>query len=229
MVSVGTDLASSRACAQIAAQHDSVWAAAGVHPHETAGFDEAVLDQLVALAAAPRVVAIGEIGLDYYRDRSSSDDQIAAFKSQLAAAKSLDKAVVLHIREAYPQALKILAAEGPPDRLIFHCFSGTPAHAVEALEMGACLSFAGNVSYRSAGELRQTAMGVPLDRLLVETDSPFLTPAPHRGKPNEPSYVIHVGRALADALGVGLEELAGVTTANALRIFKLPEYKSGPD
>ena len=223
MVTIGTDLASSRAAVGIAAGHEGVWAAVGVHPHEAATLDDAALDGLRALAASPRVVAIGEIGLDYYRDLSPRDAQRAAFRAQLALARDLDLAVVVHMRDAHNDVFATLADVGPPERLVFHCFSGGAADAEHALALGGYVSFAGNVSYKSAGALREAAAVVLPERLLVETDSPYLAPVPHRGKPNEPALVAAVGASLAATLDRPLAELAATTSANAARVFGLAQ------
>lgn len=199
-----------------------MWAAVGVHPHEASGFGEQAVEELAALAASPRVVAIGEAGLDFYRDLSPRDAQRSAFRRQIGVARELGRALVIHMRDAHDEVFGILAEEGPPERLVFHCFSGGPEEARRALALGGDLSFAGNVSYRGAEPLREAARAVPLDRLLVETDSPYLAPVPHRGKPNEPALVAAVGAALAGALGLPVEEVAAATSSNALRVFGLP-------
>lgn len=221
MVTIGTDLATSRTAAAIAADHREVWAAVGVHPHDASTFDDAVLGSLEALASGPRVVAIGEIGLDYFRDLSPREVQQDAFRRQLALARRLGTAVVIHMRDAHEDVFRILAEVGPPERLVFHCFSGGPDDAARGLELGGYVSFAGNVSYKNAFNLRQACAVVPLDRLLVETDSPYLAPVPHRGKPNEPALVPAVGAAVAAARGVSLAEIADATSANAASVFGL--------
>jgi TatD DNase family protein len=225
MVTIGTDLASSRAAAEIAGEHAGVWAAVGVHPHDATTLDDATLEELMALACLPKVVAIGEIGLDYYRDLSPREVQREAFRRQLAAARSLGKAVVVHMRDAHQDVFSILAEAGPPERLVFHCFSGGPGDAEQALALGGYVSFAGNVTYKSAGQLRSAASAVGPERLLVETDSPFLAPVPHRGRPNEPALVPLVGAAVAEAAGLAVAELAAATVANTARVFGL----AGPD
>jgi len=222
MVTIGTDLPSSRAAAGIASSHREVWAAVGVHPHDASTLDAAALEEIGELASESKVVAIGEIGLDYFRDLSPRDVQREAFRRQLALARQLEAAVVIHMRDAHDDVFSILAESGPPERLVFHCFSGGPDDARRALALGGYVSFAGNVSYRNAGDLRQAAALVPLDRLLVETDSPYLAPMPHRGKPNEPALVAAVGAAVAAALGRTLAEIATATVANAASVFGLP-------
>ena len=222
VVTIGTDLPSSREAATIARSNPAVWAAVGVHPHDASTLDGAALEELIALARHSRVVAIGEIGLDFYRDLSPRDAQRDAFRRQLAAAQDLGAAVVIHMRDAHDELFGTLEELGPPERLIFHCFSGGPADAERGLALGGYISFAGNVSYKNAGLLREAAAVVPRDRLLVETDSPYLAPVPHRGKPNEPAWVVAVGQAVAAAVGLTAEEVARTTTANAVRAFGLP-------
>ena len=221
MVTIGTDLATSRAALRIAAAHEGVWAAVGVHPHDAITLTDKALDELEALASDPRVVAIGEIGLDYFRDLSPRDVQQEAFRRQLALARRLGAPVVIHMRDAHRDVFAILEHAGPPERLVFHCFSGGPADAARGLELGGYVSFAGNISYKNAQDLRDACAVVPLDRLLVETDAPYLAPVPHRGRPNEPAYVPAVGAAVAAAKGVSVEEIASATSANAASIFGL--------
>jgi TatD DNase family protein len=228
MVTIGTDLPTSRAAVRIAGAHDGVWAAVGVHPHDASTLDGAALEELMSLASGPRVVAVGEIGLDFYRDLSPRDAQRDAFRRQLAAARDLDRAVVIHMRDSHEEVFGILGESGPPERLVFHCFSGGPDDARRALDLGGYVSFAGNVSYKNAGSLREAAASVPLDRLLVETDSPYLAPVPYRGKPNEPRFVPAVGAALAAAVGRPVEEIAAATRANAALVFGLPEGQVTP-
>jgi len=223
MVNVGTDLPTSVESARLGLEFDSVWAAVGIHPHDATSFDDAALNKLAQLAMQPKVVAIGEIGLDFYRDHSPRDVQAEAFRLQLEIAKSAGKCVVLHIREAHPEAFKVLDDVGGPWKaLVFHCFSAGPAEAARAVELGGYISFAGNISYKKSDSIRQAAALVPLDRLLVETDSPYLAPVPHRGKPNHPALVVEVGRALADAIRCPVEQVQRMTTQNAITAFGLP-------
>lgn len=221
MITIGTDLPSSREAVRIASAHRGVYATVGIHPYDAEDFDEVVGAEIELLAGDPRVVAVGEVGLDFYRDHSSPEAQQRAFQAQIALAKRLDKPMVLHIREAFPQVIAQLEEAGPPETLIFHCFAGGAAEAEVAVAMGGFVSFAGNVSYKTAGTLREAARVVPLDRLLVETDSPYLSPVPHRGKPNEPRNVADVGAALAAATGRPVEEIAEATAGNARKAFRL--------
>lgn len=222
MVTIGTDLPTSRAAARLAGENGTVWAAVGVHPHDAATLDDEAFSALEELAHEPRVVAIGEVGLDYFRDLSPRETQRAAFRRQLGLAKDLGTAVVIHMRDAHDELFGTLEEVGPPERLIFHCFSGGPADAERGLALGGYISFAGNVSYKTAGAMREAAGVVPLDRLMVETDSPYLAPVPHRGKPNEPAWVVAVGEAVAGAVGLSPDEVARRTAANTVRAFGLP-------
>lgn len=215
IVTVGTDVASSAASVELAGRFDQVWAAVGIHPHEAATLTPESLEAIRALASLPKVVAIGEIGLDFFRDYAPRDAQIQAFRAQLALAVECDLPVVIHVRDSFDDVLDILGDFIPGVRAVFHCFSGGAAEAERALGKGAYISFAGNVSYKSAESLREAARATPLDRMLVETDSPYLPPVPHRGKGNEPAFIKWTGAALAEALGIPVEELAKQTSANA--------------
>lgn len=215
IVTVGTDVATSTASVELAGQFDQVWAAVGIHPHEAGTFTLNSLAEIRALASRPKVVAIGEIGLDFYRDLSPRDSQIEAFRSQLELAAQCDLPVVIHVRDSFDEVIEVLGEVSPDVRAVFHCFSGGAVQAQRALELGAYISFAGNVSYPKAESLREAARATPLDRILVETDSPYLSPVPHRGKRNEPAFVKWTGVALADALGIPVEQLAEATSKNA--------------
>lgn len=218
LITVGTDLASSRAALDVARRHDSVWATAGVHPHDAATAD---LDGIEALLAEPEVVAVGECGLDYHYDDSPRDVQRSAFAAQVALAHAAGLALVIHTREAWDDTFDVLAAEGVPERTVFHCFTGGPVEARRALDLGACLSFSGIVSFKTAADLREAAVLCPLDRMTVETDSPYLAPVPHRGKRNRPAWVPLVGAAVAAAKGVDVAEVEAATTVTAERLFGL--------
>ena len=219
MVCVGTDLASSRAAVELAAEHAEVFASVGLHPHDAERFN-AEWPQLCEIArSAPNVVGIGECGFDLYYEHAPRDQQGVAFRAQIELALELDQTLVIHTRDAWDDTFDMLCAIGVPERTIVHCFSGGPVEAARALELGCYLSFSGIVSFKSADDVRAAAAMTPPDRLLVETDSPFLAPVPFRGKDNEPCYVGHVGTALADARGVRVEEIAQLTSANAVRAF----------
>ncbi|MBV9205354.1 MAG: TatD family hydrolase [Actinobacteria bacterium] len=222
MITVGTTLESSRWSARCAAGHDAVYAAVAIHPNDTAPVDSdraAVLGEIELLAGSPRVVAVGETGLDYYRDHAPPDVQRWWFREHIAMAKRAGKALMIHDREAHADVLRILEEEGAPDRVVFHCFSGDVAMVKQCAEAGYVMSFAGNVTFGNAGPLRDAAAAVPPDLLLAETDAPFLTPAPNRGKPNEPALVADTLRCLAEVKGMDLAALCDAVTATASRTF----------
>jgi TatD DNase family protein len=222
MITVGVDAASSRWSAACAAEHEGVYAAIAVHPNETAAADasrDAVLDQLAELARLPQVRAIGETGLDYYRDHAGPQVQQRWFRAHIDLAKRCGKALMIHDRDAHDDVLRILAEEGPPERVVFHCFSGDAAMAKRCAEAGYFMSFAGNVTFKNAQPLRDAAAAAPAGLLLVETDAPFLTPVPQRGKPNSPAMVAHTVRFLADVKQVGVEEMCALVTAAGERAF----------
>ncbi|MGD9796568.1 MAG: TatD family hydrolase [Acidimicrobiia bacterium] len=218
-VSVGTTVETSRAAIAVAGRHPDVWATVGVHPHDAAGADLAAAESLLA---EPRVVAVGECGLDYHYDHSPRDVQRSAFAAQVALALRHDLALVIHTREAWDDTFGVLDEVGVPERTVFHCFTGGPAEARLALDRGGMLSFSGIVSFKTAADVRAAAALCPLDRLAVETDSPYLAPVPHRGRPNRPAWLPAVGAALAAAKGLAVAEVAAATSATATRLFRLP-------
>ncbi len=221
MVCVGTDLESSQTAVELAAEHRDVWATVGLHPHEASRLDEE-WDALVALAASERVVGIGEAGFDFHYTHSPPPDQDEAFRRQIRLARELDRTLVIHSRDAWDATFAALADEGTPSRTVFHCFTGGPDEARRALDLGAHLSFSGIVSFRNADDLRAAAALAPADRVLVETDSPYLAPMPHRGQENEPAYLPAVGAAVAAATGREIEEIAKSTSRAAHQVFRLP-------
>ena len=222
-VTVGTDLESSRWSARCAEEHEGVYAAVAIHPNETqsspSGVAEAVLAEIGVLAARPRVVAVGETGLDYYRDHAAPDVQRWWFREHIKVAKRAGKALMIHDREAHADVLRILEEEGPPPRVVFHCFSGDVAMVKQCAEAGYVMSFAGNVTFTNAQPLRDAAAVAPADLLLAETDAPFLTPVPNRGRPNAPAQVAYTLRCLAEVRGLDLAELCDTVTATAERTF----------
>jgi TatD DNase family protein len=225
MVDVGTDVASSRAAVANAAKHPDVWAAVGLHPNDAGSATDDVLAELDELAAAPRVVAVGETGLDRYRDTATPEEQDRAFRAQIAIARRHDLAVVVHCRDAWDAAVQLLEEErmvGPDARVILHCYSGDVATTLRTVTNGWFHSFAGNVTFTNASLLREVAVLVPDDLLLTETDSPYLTPHPHRGRPNDPSYVAITLARLAHERATDVEKLAATVLANAQRAFALP-------
>jgi TatD DNase family protein len=221
LVDVGIDLDSSRRAAANAARLPQVSATAGVHPHDAVALDDRALEELRALLADERVVAAGETGLDYYRDLSPREVQRVAFAAHVRLARELDKALVVHNREAFADVLAILRGEGAPERVVFHCFTGDPRAAEQVLEAGWYISFAGTVTFRNAPEQRAACAAVPLDRMVLETDSPFLSPHPYRGRPNRPGRVAVTAVTVAAVHGVPVEQVAAATTATAARVFGL--------
>ena len=218
-VTVGTTLESSRWSARCAEEHEGVYAAVAIHPNDTEGVAEAVLAEIGVLAARPRVVAVGETGLDYYRDHAAPDVQRWWFREHIKVAKRAGKALMIHDREAHADVLRILEEEGPPPRVVFHCFSGDVAMVKQCAEAGYVMSFAGNVTFTNAQPLRDAAAAAPADLLLAETDAPFLTPVPNRGRPNAPAQVAYTLRCLAEVRGLDLAELCNTVTATAERTF----------
>ncbi len=212
---IGTDRETSEAAIELAAQHPDVWATVGLHPHDATHGTSSIAD----LASSPRVVAIGECGLDYYYEHSPRDVQLKEFAAQIELAKQHDLTLVIHTRDAWEDTFDVLDAEGIPERTVLHCFTGGPDEAKKCLDRGAFLSFSGIVTFKNATDVRDAAMLCPLDRLLVETDSPFLSPVPHRGKPNEPAHVAVVGTAIADMRKISPSELAETSTRAALLAF----------
>ncbi|MEU8797973.1 TatD family hydrolase [Spirillospora sp. NPDC048819] len=219
IVTIGCDLPSSRFAVEAAGEFDEVYAAVAIHPNETTGVSAAVLDDVERLAAHPKVRAIGETGLDYYRDWAPKDDQHRAFRAHIAIAKRTGKALVIHDRDAHDDVLGVLSEEGAPDKVVFHCYSGDAAMAEICVEHGYVMSFAGNVTFKNAEPLREALKAAPLDLLLVETDAPFLTPIPHRGKPNASYLIPHTVRAMAEVKGVDVAELCTAIAANGERVF----------
>ena len=222
VVQVGVDVPSSRWGADLAARDDRVLAAVALHPNDAprlADLDEA-LRQIEAMAAEPRVRGIGETGLDTYRTGDEGRAaQETSFRAHIAIAKRHGKALIIHDREAHRRVLEVLDAEGAPETVILHCFSGDAEFAAECVRRGYLLSFAGTVTFASAGELRAAAAGTPPEQMLVETDAPFLTPTPYRGRPNA-SYLIPLTvRALAEASGTDLDELCAAISANGERVL----------
>jgi TatD DNase family protein len=217
LVNIGTDLNSSRAAIDFAARHEDVYATVGLHPHDAKNG----LHGLAALLDAPRVVAVGECGLDYHYDYSPRAVQRDVFAAQVALASERDLALVIHTREAWDDTFAVLDDVGVPARTVFHCFTGGPVEAERALERGAAISFSGIVTFKNASEIREAVAICPADRLLVETDSPYLAPVPHRGEPNQPAWVAVVGAAVAGIRGVPVAEIEALTWGNATNRFKL--------
>jgi TatD DNase family protein len=219
LITVGCDIDQSADYIDIARRHPGVvWTTVGVHPHDA----KDGIGGLEALLVEPEVVAVGECGLDFHYDHSPRDQQAEVFAAQIALAHEHDLALVIHTREAWAETLAILAAEGVPPRTVFHCFTGGPDEARRCLDLGGVLSFSGIVSFPSATDLHDAARVCPLDRLLVETDSPYLAPVPHRGQKNQPAWVVDVAVALAAVKAVALEDVASATWDTARVTYGLP-------
>jgi TatD DNase family protein len=215
MINVGCDAATTAAAIAIAAANDGIFATAGLHPHEAKNG----VDTIVAFLDDANVIAVGECGLDYFYDHSPRAQQREAFAAQIQLAHERELPLVIHTRDAWSDTFDILAAEGAPPNTIFHCFTGGPDEARACLELGAYLSFSGIVTFKTAVELHDAARLCPSDRLLAETDSPYLAPVPHRGKPNQPAFVTHVVRALAELRGAEVDAVRSATVTNACLAF----------
>jgi TatD DNase family protein len=225
LVDVGTDVASSQAAVTNAQAQPDVWAAVGLHPNDAGTATDEVLAALEVLAAKPGVVAVGETGIDHYRDTATHEEQDRAFRAQIAIARRHDLAVVVHCRDAWEDCVRILEEEGmtdPEARVVLHCYSGDVATTSRTVAHGWFHSFAGNVTFTNAAPLREVAELVPDELLLTETDSPYLTPHPHRGRANDPSFVAITLARLAELRGADLEALAAQVVANTRRAFALP-------
>ncbi|MBX3237374.1 MAG: TatD family hydrolase [Nitrospiraceae bacterium] len=228
MITIGCDLATSRSAVALADRYPHVFASVGVHPHEVKHITDDWYDEFRGLAQGnPKVVAYGEIGLDYHYNHSSPQEQRARFREQVRLAKELRLPVIIHTREAQEDTIAILREERASEiGGVFHCFSGDAWLAKDALELGFYLSFSGIVTFQNATVLREIARTVPMDRLLVETDCPYLTPVPHRGKRNEPAFVAHVAHQLAAIKSTDqactAEDIGRITTENARRLFRIP-------
>ncbi len=222
LVTVGTDVDGSAAAVALARREPDVWATVGIHPHDAATGDEPALAEIARLAAEPRVVAIGEIGLDFFRNLAPRDDQTRVFRCLLDLARRAGKPVVIHCREAHAEIVQILTEEKVGDvGGIMHCFSGDVAVARQCLDLGLCVSLAGPVTYPNARALPDVARFVPGDRLVIETDCPFLPPQGHRGQRNEPAYLAITAARVAELRGEPLDDLAARLTANACRVLGL--------
>lgn len=222
LVSVGCDRASSLVNLRLAAAFDGVHATVGLHPHEARHGVATIADLFDAAtrpAELPAPIAVGECGLDFHYDHSPRDRQRLAFVEQIALAHQLDLPLVIHTREAWTETFELLDAEGVPARTIFHCFTGGPDEAAACVERGAFVSFSGIVTFPRAPEVAAAAAVVPLDHVLVETDSPYLAPVPHRGRSNQPAWVVDVGRRVAEVRGLDAETVRDATAANSERAF----------
>jgi TatD DNase family protein len=226
-VTIGCDLATSRAAVALADRHADVYATIGVHPHEVKRIEDDWYNELRRLAQHPKVVAYGEIGLDYHYNHSAPEQQRARFREQVSVARELGLPIVIHTREAQDDTITILKEENAAEvGGVFHCFSGDVWLAKDALDLGFYLSFSGVITFQNASMLRDIVKTVPLDHILIETDCPYLTPVPYRGKRNEPAYVRMVAEKIADLQGSAtpsrVEDVGRMTSENARRLFKIP-------
>ena len=222
IVTIGISLASSARAIEIAERYAQVFATVGIHPHGAKALSSEALEQMRYLARHERVVAVGEIGLDYYRDRQPRDIQRHCFRQQLELARELQLPVVIHVREAYEDFLTVIREQAAAlPAVILHCFSGTWEMAEKCLDWGCFLSIPGTVTFAKAQMQQDVAQRIPLERLLLETDAPFLAPEPYRGKTNEPSYLLHTARKISELRQLPLDELANQTTTNARIVFGL--------
>lgn len=220
MVVVGYDLPSSEEAVRLTTDHPAVFAAVAIHPHDAKDYDSSSEARLIELAADPKVVAIGEIGLDYHYDLSPREEQFHAFRAQLALAKEMGLPVIIHCREAYTDVLDVLEREGGAEiGGVMHCWAGTTEEANRTLALGFYLGFGGVITFKNAEEIRQIATASPLDSILLETDAPYLAPMPYRGKRNEPAYTRLVAEKLAEIRGISVGEVERVTTDNCRTLF----------
>ena len=219
VVNPGCDLPSSRAAVALSEQYPFLYAAVGYHPENCAPYTDADLEALRQLAAHPKVVAIGEIGLDYYWEENPPRDfQQLVFRRQMALAEEMNLPVIVHDREAHGDSLAIVK-EFPKVRGVFHCYSGSAETARQLVDLGWMISFTGVLTYKNARKAVEAALAVPMDHLMIETDSPYMAPAPHRGKRNDSGYVLHICEKLAELKGLTVEETARITLENGRRFF----------
>jgi len=227
-IASGEGLTSMEGALDVVARFPEVFAAVGVHPHDAKLVDAKVLDRIRELAAHPKVLAIGEVGLDFYYNHSSREEQFAALRAFVGVAKECGKPLIIHDRDSHDELLQILKEEGAREvGGVFHCFSGDYEFGQRVLDENFHVSFTGIVTFKKAEITQEAARRLPLDKMLIETDSPFLTPMPHRGKRNEPAYVAFVAQKIAELKGLSVEEVASATTANAKRLFKMAGAHGG--
>ena len=222
IVNVGYDLPSSTRSLELAGRHDFIYAAVGIHPHDASDLNDDTIAKLKAMASHPKVVAIGETGLDYYRNLSPQEAQQQSFRRHISLARELGLPLIIHDRDAHGDILRVMQEEQVAEvGGILHCFSGNWEMARQCLEMNFYISFAGPVTFNNARRVQEIAAQVPLDRLLIETDAPYLTPEPLRGKRNESSYVFYVCQKIAELRRMKLQDLAQATYENGLRVFRI--------
>lgn len=222
IINVGYDIPSSKRSVALAEKYEFIYAAVGIHPHDAANEGDKGLDHLAALLSNPKVVAIGEMGLDYYRDLSPRNIQKDMFRKQIRLALELKKPIIVHDRDAHGDVMSILKEENASQTGgVLHCFSGSLEMAKECLKMGFYISIAGPVTFNNAKKLQEVAAYIPLERLLIETDAPYLTPEPNRGKRNESAFVVNVARQIAELKNINVEEVARATATNAKNLFNI--------
>jgi TatD DNase family protein len=227
VLTIGTSISGSERLPGLVERHENIWCTAGIHPHEAAK-DGAGVSELARLARHPKVIGLGETGLDYYYDNSPREAQLEAFRAHVRIAAETGLPLVVHTRDAEPDTAAVLKeAAGNGVTGVLHCFSSSRQLADTGLELGFYISISGIVTFKNAEELRQTVRAIPLDRLLVETDAPYLAPAPHRGRPNEPALLVHTARKVAELKELELPALARATTDNFFRLFAKAERPTG--
>ena len=225
VITVGTNLTLSRKAVELAERHEIIYATVGIHPHDVVNTDNKTFDTLLELAHRKKVVAYGEIGLDFFRNISPQEKQLDLFGRQLELAKELQLPVIIHDRDAHEQTLKMVKASSIRCG-VFHCFSGDYNMARQCIDLGFYISVPGVVTFDKAKTIQDVVRHIPLSSLLLETDAPYLAPIPHRGKRNEPSFIIHTAKKVAELKGVSLEEVAQATTKNAKSLFHIEAFGS---
>lgn len=223
LLTVAVDLDSSKSLTEVTAKYDHIYSSVGVHPLQDEELPLPTVEELVDLAKLPKVIAVGETGLDNFYSADSYDWQYESFTRHLLASKQVEKPVIVHTRDAREQTIDLLKQHQSDSAGVLHCFTETWEMAKAAMEFGFYISFSGIVTFKNAGDLREVVKKIPLDRILVETDSPWLAPVPYRGKQNEPKNVYEVAQCVADIKGISIEQLAETTTQNFFRLFKLSQ------
>ena len=223
IITIGIDVGSSLRALELARKHAFIYASVGLHPHNANTFDSQELDSLAQIASDSKIVAWGEIGLDFYRRYSPRDDQLRSFQQQLETANDLDLPVIIHDRDAHDDVFKVLKKMGKGEKKgVIHCYSGDQDLAAAFIELGYYISIPGTVTYKKASHVRDVASSIPMERMLIETDAPFLTPVPKRGKRNEPLFVTYTAQEIARLRNIKFEEVARKTAENAQTLFGLP-------
>lgn len=225
IVNIGANMDESRVSIELADKYESIYATVGVHPHDVEEINDKALDQLATWCKHDKVVAVGEIGLDYFRSQTSKEMQAYAFAAQLDVARQMHMPVSIHDRDAHGDVMRMLKNEGKGLSGILHCFSGSWEMAKELIKMNYYIAIGGAVTFKNAAKLPEIAANIPLEYLLLETDCPYLAPHPHRGTRNEPANIRPIAEFIANIRGITLEELAAATTANAARIMRMPILK----